>query len=76
MSTYSDIDLTNLDDVEDSVRGSSFRHNIAGDRVIIKWDGEAPECVDLLGCVYRTHAEAIEYYSNTANGWCEDPLVL
>ena len=70
-TTYTDILLTDLESVRDEIRQKSeVRVNVAGDRCIIKWEGDAHQCINELDCVHRTHEEALEYYGNPVNGWC------
>jgi len=72
-TTYADILLTDLESVRDEIRQKAgVRVNLAGDRCVIKWDGDAHQCINELDCVHRTHAEAQAYYNDPANGWCED----
>ena len=69
MLNYSDIPSSAIDDVCDCVKEEEYRYNLAGDRVIIKWDGFAEQCIlDVCGAI-RNHADAKVYYSDPANGW-------
>ena len=72
-TTYADILLTDLAEVRPEVRQKNgVRENLAGTRCIIKWDGDAHSCIDDLNCIHRTHAEALAYYGDPANGWSEE----
>lgn len=73
-TTYADILLTDLADVRSDIREQNgVRENLAGDRCVIKWDGDAHQCIEVLDCTHRTHAEALAYYNDPVNGWCEEP---
>ena len=71
MITYSDILLTDLDSVRDVIlQKDGVKPNLDDTRCVIKWIGDHAS-IDALGCTCRTHAEALAYYGNSANGWVE-----
>jgi hypothetical protein len=69
LTSYSDISINDISSVCEHVRQSTFKHNLDNTRVIIKWYGDTPSCVMLLGCVIRTYAEAKAFYSDPVNNW-------
>ena len=76
MTTYTDILLADLDSVRTEVREKGeVRKNLAETRCIIKWDGDAHQCIDELNCTHRTHSEALAYYNNPANGWFLEEII-
>lgn len=77
MTKYADILLSDLESVRGAIRQQeAVKTNLAGDRCIIKWGGDAHQCIDDLNCTCRTHAEALAYYNDPINGWCEEPEEL
>ena len=75
--TYTDILLTDLDSVRAEIlEKHGVKCNIVGDRCIIKWNGTAHSCIDILECTPRTKQQAQDYYGNYLNGWCPDPATV
>ena len=70
--TYYIIDKSDLDDVDFSkVMQSgkdSLRYNVAGDKAILKWEGEKPSFIDGRKTTY-THSEILVYLRDKSNGW-------
>ena len=82
---YADILYVDYDSVKSCIlEQEGLRYNLTGERIIIKWLMESPmspieQCIidligpPVLGESYRTHTQALDYYDDPANGWCEEP---
>jgi len=75
MISYTDILHTDLETVRSVVlEKNNVRCNLAETRCIVKWEGDTPQAILDLSDVgtIRSHAEALAYYNDPANGWCEE----
>ena len=72
MISYTDILTTDLESVRSSIlEQDSVRCNLAETRCIAKWNGsveDMPQDLVDLGCIGRTHAEALAFYG-TDSSW-------
>jgi hypothetical protein len=68
--TYADIAVSDLPKVAHCInQKQAFRTNIAGDRVIIKWNGPADCCITELDITQRNKEEMLLYLNKIENGW-------
>ena len=73
--TYYIADVSELDAIDYTkvmqAGKSALRYNVAGDKAILKWEGDKPSFIDGRKTMY-THSEMLAHLSNADNGWVSD----
>ena len=71
---YTDISSSELEDLRSVIsEKQAVRCNLADTRCVVSWTGATPQAIIDLGCTVRSESEAISYYTNSTNGWGNEP---